>query len=81
MRRDNFAYFSIKKLCFRCSLEWPLSDASEHIYNIGFYGEQIKYEPRCEKTGLQGFPQGPTRLDTNQAVQPQKMTRGLKFCI
>ena len=30
------------------------------------------YEPRCEKTGLRGS-------DTNQAVQLQKMARGLKF--
>ena len=34
--------------------------------------------PRCEKTGLQGFP---TRSDTNRAVHPQKMARGLKFRI
>ena len=33
-------------------------------------------EPRCEKTGFSGFP---TRSDTNRAVQPQKMARGLKF--
>ena len=37
----------------------------------------ISYEPRCEKTGP-GFP---TRSDTNRAVQPQKMARGLKFCV
>ena len=36
------------------------------------------YEPCCEKTGLRGFP---TRSYTNQAVQPQKMARGLKFPI
>ena len=36
------------------------------------------YEPRSEKTGLRGFP---TRSDTNQAVQPQKMVRGSKFWI
>ena len=38
------------------------------------------YEPRCEKTGLQGggFP---TRPHTNLAVQPQKMARGFKFGI
>ena len=35
-------------------------------------------EPRCEKNGLSGFP---TRSDTNRAVQPQKMARGLKFRI
>ena len=35
-------------------------------------------EPRCEKTGLRGFRPGP---DTNRAVQPQKMARGLKFRI
>ena len=34
-------------------------------------------EPRSEKTGHWGF-----RLsDTNRAVQPQKMARGLKFRI
>ena len=35
-------------------------------------------EPRCEKTGLWGFP---TRSDTNQAVQSQRTARGLKFWI
>ena len=35
-------------------------------------------EPRSEKTGLRGFP---TKSDTNRAVQPQKMARGLKFRI
>ena len=33
-------------------------------------------EPHCEKPCLRGFP---TRFDTNFAVQPQKMARGLKF--
>ena len=37
---------------------------------------RTRFEPRCEKTGLQGFP---TRSHTNQAVQPQKIARGLKF--
>ena len=34
----------------------------------------------CEKgnTGSSGFP---TRSDTNRAVQPQKMARGLEFLI
>ena len=36
----------------------------------------VIYEPRCEKTGLQGFRPGPTQTGH---VQPQKMTRGLKF--
>ena len=35
-------------------------------------------EPRCEKTGLWGFP---TRSDTNRAVQLQKIAKGLKFRI
>ena len=35
-------------------------------------------EPRCEKTGLRGFL---TWSDTNLAVQPLKMARGLKLCI
>ena len=34
------------------------------------------FEPRCEKISLRGFP---SRSDTNQAVQLQKMARGLKF--
>ena len=33
-----------------------------------------KIEPRCKKTGLQGF-----RPDTKQSVQPQKIARNLKF--
>ena len=34
--------------------------------------------PVARKTCLQGCP---TRSDTNQAVQPKKMVRGLKLCI
>ena len=37
----------------------------------------VTYEPRSVKTGP-GFP---TRSDTNRAVQPQNMARGLKFRI
>ena len=40
--------------------------------------KKSEYEPRCEKTGLRGFRSWPTK---NQAVQPQKMARGLKFPI
>ena len=36
------------------------------------------FEPRCEETGLRGFP---TWSDINMAVQPQKMSRGMKFRI
>ena len=36
------------------------------------------YEPRHEKTCLSGFL---TRFDTNWAVQPQKMARGLECWI
>ena len=32
--------------------------------------------PRCEKTGLRGFRQGPTK---NRAVHPKKIARDLKF--
>ena len=39
---------------------------------------KIRYEPRCVKTGLWGFP---NRSDTNRTVQSQKMARGLKFRI
>ena len=38
----------------------------------------ITYEPRCEKTGLRGFP---TRYDTNRAAHVQKMVKGLKIWI
>ena len=38
----------------------------------------VQFEPRSEKTGSSGFP---TRSNTNRAVQPQKMARGLKFRI
>ena len=41
----------------------------------------LRNEPRSEKTGLRGVRPGPTRSDTNQAVQPQKMARSLKFRI
>ena len=37
----------------------------------------VKYEPRCEKTGLRG----PTRSYTNRTVQPHKMVTGLKLCM
>ena len=59
--------------------------------NIGLLMEKVTkaiYEPRCEKTGLRRGGGGggggggvPTRSDTNQAVQPQKMARGMKFRI
>ena len=39
---------------------------------------QSLFEPRCEKNRSSGFP---TRSDTNKAVLPQKMARGLKFRI
>ena len=38
----------------------------------------LAFEPRREKTCLQGSP---TRSDTNLGVQPQKMTGSLKFRI
>ena len=44
----------------------------------GLHINLVIVEPRCEKTGLRGFP---TRSDTNQAIQPQKMARSLKFWI
>ena len=34
-------------------------------------------EPHCEKTGHLGLPT--SRSDTNQAAQPQKIARDLKF--
>ena len=47
------------------------------IYMGNSYQELI-HEPRCEKTGLWGFM---TSSDTNQAVQQEKIARGLKFWI
>ena len=47
----------------------------DEISDLGSTGI-ILYEPHCEKTGLWFFL---TRSDTNRAVQPQKMARGLKF--
>ena len=45
------------------------------VHNVHVAGIGISlYEPRSEKTGLRGIP---TRSDTNRAVQPQKMARGL----
>ena len=41
------------------------------------YGLLI-FEPRRQKNQSSGFP---TRSHTNQAAPPQKMARGLKFCI
>ena len=40
-------------------------------------GQRIKYEPRREKP-VSGFP---TMSDTSRAVQPQKMTKGMKYVI
>ena len=42
------------------------------------YHVETAIEPRCEKTPSSGFL---TRSDTNRAVQPPKMARGLKFWI
>ena len=41
-------------------------------------GLTLIYEPRHEKTGLQGFP---TKSDTNWAAHSLKVARGLKFWI
>ena len=37
-----------------------------------------KYEPRCEKTGLQGLRPGPTQ---SGLYSHRRWLRGLKFCI
>ena len=48
-------------------------------FKVGVYALMTLFEPRCcEKTDIRGVP---TRSGTNQAVQPQKMARGLKFRI
>ena len=58
----------------RQTIKVQINHTGDNCYRrIGFH-----FEPRSEKTGLRGFP---TRSDTNQAVQPQKMARGLKFRI
>ena len=46
----------------------------------GLLVTRLRYVPHCEKTGLRGFP-FPTRSDTNQTAQLQKIARGLKFWI
>ena len=53
-------------------------DINSSCHTVIFMAVQKKNEPRCEKTGLRGLP---TRSDTNRAVQPLKMARGLKFRI
>ena len=54
-----------------CSKRWP----GRLIVNV--LAGAVLYEPRCEKTGFCEK----TRSDTNLAVQPQKIARGLKFRI
>ena len=44
------------------------------FFHAGSEEKVILNEPRCEKTGLRGFP---TRSDTIRVVQPQKMAGGL----
>ena len=52
-----------------------LSPASIALFNSQYNNSILcSFELLCKKTWLLGF-----RLSTNQAVQPQKMARGLKF--
>ena len=39
----------------------------------------LRYEPRCEKTGLRGFRPGPTQSD--RTATEDGLSRGLKFQI
>ena len=45
--------------------------------NVFFFSFRESFEPQPKITGLRGS----TRFDTNRAVQPQKIGRGLKFWI
>ena len=58
-------------------IDQPESSTSRSTISL-ISGEMPCDEPRCEKTDLQGLP---TRSDTNRAVQPKKVPRGLKFRI
>ena len=60
-----------RKFKISCSMEVKVT--SRNIF------PPEKYDPAMLQENLSsGFP---TRSDTNQAVQPQKMARGLKFQI
>ena len=59
-----------KQTFFYCRIP-KFSDARKFCFNHPRIQTKRSLEPCCEKTGLQGI----------QAVQPQKMARGLKFCI
>ena len=50
----------------------------EHSQKLVLNCQESLYKPRHEKTCVCGFP---TRLDTNRAVQRQRMARGLIFQI
>ena len=56
---------------------WSIQDSPAFPSSDDDMVGTLKYEQRHEKIVF-GFP---TRTDTNQTVQPQKMTRGLKFWI
>ena len=63
-----------------CVMTWLISGLrlnDQRLHRDSYSTTPNQLEPRCEKTGLRG----PTRSDTNQAVQPQKIVRGLKFQI
>ena len=61
---------------FECMLN---SRSIQDIFNFSacpWFVGVLTYEPRHDKTCLREFP---TRPDTNQPVQPQKLARVLKF--
>ena len=67
----NHSSSEITEKCYLVTRNKPNWDEIVLIHRDCF----ILIEPRCEKTGLRGFP---TR---NGAVQPHKMARDLKFLI
>ena len=50
-------------------------DATTYAAKENNAQREVMNEPRCERTGLSGFP---TRSHTKGAVQPQRIARGLK---
>ena len=66
------------KSCIPFSKNKNTKPGHQLLHILGYCSETLLFEPRCEKKRSSGFP---TRSNTNQAVQAQKMARGLKFRI
>ena len=70
--------------CYNCKADSPFYYMyCVNPWTLSYYtgcstngSKRLSNVPRSEKNRSSGFP---TRSDTNRAVQPQKMARGLKF--